>query len=58
VSGEPEQMPPDPVSDRQAGAMAMHHIFLTLRSGGFTVEEAGAVIASFIRGGKGADDES
>lgn len=57
MSDEPE-MPPDPVSDRQAGAMAMHHIFLTLRKGGFTLEEAGAVIAAFIRGGKDVGEES
>ena len=43
------QMPEDPMNMADEGWVAVHELFLGLRRGGFTVQEAAAVIAAMFR---------
>ncbi len=43
-------VPVDPLTQMQEGFVQFHVLFTNLRGGGFTIDEAAAVIAAIIRG--------
>jgi hypothetical protein len=51
-------VPLDPVSDVQQGFVGLHVLFTSLRQGGFTIDEAAAVVAAMVRGGAASQEET